>query len=277
MATDYLLWVSAGYALLTVAICTIEVKRTRRCGPDVLTIFMALFLLQCCLPGMVIFGCLRFTGLHQPTDNPVFDRIFAAVDCSSALMLLGLTAWFAILMYIFMALGAVVLRRGSFNLPSGQWLLLRASPTRLVILLLFGLILTLISFSRMGDTVVDRYANLIQFRAGSDQVESSTLSTLAFLLTQTWLWLSVVALFVLVERRGRNLAWYFCLICAVIFAILLVSRRAIFIPVLLAYLTLVLFDGRWRIKFVLAVSIPILLCVAFGKEALSAVAFGGVN
>lgn len=275
LATDDLIWVAAGYVLLTIAIFAIEVKRTRSCGPDVLTLFMALFVLQCCLPGIVIFGCLPITGVDQPTGNAVFDRIFAAMDPWSAWLVLGLTAWFAILIYIFMALGAAVMRRAQPGLCYGEWIMLRGSPARLLTVQIFGLALTMISFWRMGDSFVGRYASLIEFRAGSDQVESNGLANFAFLLTQTWIWLSVVTLFVLFERRGRNLAWYFSLICAAIFAVLAVSRRAIFIPLLLAYVTLVLFDGRWRAKFVLAASVPILLWIAFGKEALSAVAFGG--
>lgn len=275
MGTDYLPWISAGYALLTGVICAIEAKRIQRSGPDVLSLFMGLFLLQCCLPGIVIFGCLPFTGFDEPTDNPVFDRVFANMDFSSALLVLEMTAWFAVLMYLFMGLGAVVMRRVAPAPPASKWIVLRGSSSRLLIVLSFGLILTLVAFWSMGDTMLDRYSSLIGFRAYSDDVDRSTLVNFAFLLTQAWLWLSIVALFVLLERRHRGLAWYFCVVCALIFVVLSVSRRAVFIPILLVYFTLVLFDGRWRAKFVLAASIPILLCVAFGKEALSAVAFGG--
>lgn len=276
LGTDYLPWVAFGYLLLTAVICGIEVMRTRMCGPDVLTLFMAMFLLQCCLPGIVIFGFLPFTGLDQPTGNPVFDRIFAAMDLSSAMLVLGLTAWFAFLIYIFMALGAVLIRRAALHrLPSGQWLMLRASPTRLLVVLSVGLALTVLGFWHMGDSLVDRYSRLIELRAGVEAVEGDRLSNFAFSLSQTWTLLSPVALFVLSERRGRTLIWYCCLIGAGTFAVLSVSRRALFIPVLLAYFTFVLSDGRWRLKSVLAASIPILLLVAFGKEAFAAVAFGG--
>lgn len=275
MTTDHLIWVSAGYALLTIAIFAIEVKRTRRGGPDVLTLFMALFVLQCCLPGIVIFGCLPTTGVYQPTGNPVFDRIYATMDYSSALLILVMTAWFAILVYIFMALGGVIIRRILPDLHDDEWILLRGAPVRLFIVLLVGLALTMVSFWSMGGTLVDRYASLIEFSAGSSEVMGSSLNNFAFPLTHSWLWLSVVALFVLFERRGRDLAWYFCLTCTLIFVALAVSRRAIFIPIFLGYFTAVLFDGRWRIKAVLAASLPLALWIAFGKELLSAIAFGG--
>jgi hypothetical protein len=274
LATDDLIWVAAGYVLLTIAIFAIEVKRTRSCGPDVLTLFMALFVLQCCLPGIVIFGCLPITGVYQPTGNPVFDRIFATMDYSSALLTLAMTAWFAILIYIFMALGAVVIRR-IFGSGDNAWIMLRGAPARLVMVLLVGLALTMVSFWSMGDTLVARYASLIELSAGSTEVLGSSLNNFAFPLTHSWLWLSVVALFVLFERRGRDLAWYFCLTGTLLLVALAVSRRAIFIPIFLAYFTSVLFDGRWRLKFVLAGAIPLVLWIAFGKELLAAIAFGG--
>lgn len=276
LGNGYVLWVCAGYALLTITICVIEVKRTRSSGPDVLSLFMALFLVQCCLPAIVIFGCLRITGVDQPTGNAMFDGIFAVTDLSSSLLVLGLTAWFAILIYLFMGFGSIVIRRVLPDVAPNRWILFRASLARLLIVLLLGAALTVVAFWKMGDTLFERYARLIAFRAGSDEFDGKhTLNTVAFLLTQTWMWLSVVALFAIFERRGRNFAWYVCLLCLMIFALLAVSRRAIFIPMLLAYFTVVLFDGRWRVKAVVVASLPVLVWVAFGKDVLSAVAFGG--
>lgn len=274
LGTEYLPWVSAGYVALTASICAFEAKRIRASGPDVLSVFMVLFLLQCCVPGIVIFACLPFTGLSQPTDNETFDRIFAAMDLSSALMVLGLTACFVVFIYVFMAAGAILMRR-LLPAESGRAsIVLRGSDKLMLAVISFALVLTLITFWQGGDTLVERYINLIEERGGSEKVEYSTLNNLAFLLLQGWLWLSVVALFVLFERRGRTAAWYFCLVCMLIFALLATSRRALFIPILLAYLTLVLFDGRWRMKFILLALIPILVWVAFGKEIFNAVAAG---
>ena len=277
MGTEYLIWVAVGYALLTIAIIAFEVRRTRASGPDVLSLFMAVFVLQCCLPGIVIFGCLPFTGIHQPTGNPAFDRIFAASDFPSALLVLGLTASFAFFLYVFMTLGKIVMRRLIPAASDRGWFVLRGSAAGLLVLLTLGLVLSLASFWLLGDTLIDRYVSLIELRAYSDEVKLTSLSNSAFLLMQCWGWLSIVALFVLFERNGRDLAWYCCLAGAVIFAVLATSRRAIFIPILLGYFTLVLFDGRWRLKSLLVVSIPIFLWVAFGKEILAAVAYGGTT
>lgn len=276
MGANEFFWVSGGYVLLTVAIFLYEMKRTGATGPDVLSVFMALFVLQCCIPGVVIFGCLPFTGLDQPTGNPAFDRIYAATSVPSALLVLGLTGCFVFFVYAFMALGAVTMRRGGgAALPERSSLLILGSSARILVMLALGTALTLTGFWFIGDSLVERYANVILLRGYSDTVASTTLNAFAFGLTQTWEWLALVALFVLLERRGRTPGWYFCLLCVVIFAFLGVSRRAIFIPPILAYFTLVLFDGRWRVKLVLAISIPILLLVAYGKEAFSAVAYQG--
>jgi hypothetical protein len=66
-----------------------------------------------------------------------------------------------------------------------------------------------------------------------------------------------------------------CLASLIALAVLGVSRRAIFIPFLLAYLTLVLFDGRWRTRWILAALVPVIVLVGFGKEIFSSVASGG--
>jgi hypothetical protein len=277
LGTEYLPGIAAGYALLILAIFASEVRRTRAAGPDVLSLFMAVFVLQCCAPGVVIFGCLPFTGVDQPTDIPAFDRIFAAVDLPSALLVLGLTASFAFFLYVFMALGGTVMRQLIPGSSDGGWFVLRGSATGLLILVTLGLVLSLAMFWSLGDTLVDRYIRLIELRANYLELELNSLSKFALPLMQCWCWLSIVALFLLFERRGRDLVWYCCLTCSVILAVLSVSRRAIFIPILLAYFTLVLFGGRWRLKWLLMASIPILLWVAFGKEMLAAIASGGTS
>ncbi len=266
---------SAGYAVLTGAIGLFEAKRIRVAGADVTTIFIALFVLQCCLPGIVIYCCLPFLDQHAPTGIQAFDRIYFATDLPTALLVLGLVAWTVVLFYAFSALNEVLLRRLIPPLPHRSYFILSGFPARLLFLLTIGFLLTIISFYMLGDTLVDRYANLILVRSASDKVQPNLVNTYGFVLTQTWAWLSIPALFVIFERRGRDLSWFLCLLFTVVFALLSVDRRAIFIPILLAYLTFVLFDGRWRLRLVTAAAIPILVWVAFGKEFLASIAYGG--
>jgi hypothetical protein len=273
LSRDSFLLVSAGYAILTGAIWVFEAKRIRTTGADVITIFITLFVLECCLPGIVMYGCLPFVDEHEPTGNPVLDRIFFATDVPTAFLVLGLVAWTALCFYAFTALNGVLLRRVFPSLPVRSYFVVAGFPLRLVVVLTMGFLLTMMSFYTLGDTLVERYANLILLRARSEDVKATLLNTYGFVLTQTWGLLSVPALFVIFERRGRGLLWLLCLLFAVIFALLTGDRRAIFIPILLVYLTFVLFDGRWRVRFVAAAAFPILVWVAFGKELLGAIAY----
>jgi hypothetical protein len=238
-------------------------------------VFISLFVLQCCLPGLVIFACLPFVDPLHPTDVDAFDQIFTSMDFPAALLVLGLSAWFVCFFYALTALTGNFLRRLGTDLPRRSRFVVFGAVPRLLGVLAFGVVLTFVSFWLIGDTLLERYANLILFRQYSEDVERNLLSIYAFSLTESWAWLSVPALFVISEVRGRGVAWYFCLACVIAFAVLGVSRRSIFIPMLLAYLTLVLFDGRWRLKWILAALIPVLLLVGFGKEIFGTTAAGG--
>jgi hypothetical protein len=271
---DYFPLVSLGYAALTGAICMYERNRIRASGPDVVTVFMFLFVLQCCLPGIVIFACLPFVDPLSPLDNLAFDRILSRVDALTACLVLGLTASFAVFFYGILHFSGNLLRAAGRTLPSGQRFVVFGAEGRLLTVLAFGVAFTLISFFFIGDSMIERYTNLILLRQYSEDVESNVLTAYGFALTQSWAWLSVPALFVVSDTRGRGILWYICVASLVTLAVLGVSRRAIFIPFLLAYLTLVLFDGRWRVKWLLAASIPVLIWVGFGKEILSTVASG---
>lgn len=271
--TGYYFLVSLGYLMLTVAVGAYEARRIRATGPDTISVFIVLFVVQCCLPGIVIYACLPLVPGPAPTDIDAFDRIFAALDLPAALLVLGLTAWFVFFFYVFAAFGGRVWKNLFGPAPSDLRLVLTGSPPRLLIVLALGLSLTLTSFYFLGSSMIERLTKLILFRAGDPTVQGSLLTAYGFALTQTWAWLSVPALFVIYERHGRRLPWYLCLSFLVVFAVLGVSRRALFIPLLLTYLTLVLFDHRWRPRWLLAAAIPILLWIAFGKELIGVLAF----
>jgi hypothetical protein len=70
--------VSAGYAVLSATIGLFEARRIRTSGPDLITLFVVIFVLQCTLPGIVIYACLPFVDPEQPTGVPPFDRIYGA-------------------------------------------------------------------------------------------------------------------------------------------------------------------------------------------------------
>ena len=265
--------VSLGYVLLTLAVAAFEAKRIRGRGPDVISVFIVLFLLQCCLPGIVIYACLPLVDPSSPTEVGAIDRIYASADVSTALLVLGLTAWFIFFFYAFAAINARLLGRFGTHAARQLRLVFTGSPLRLLIVLTFGLALSLASFYVLGSSISERYINLILFRAGYQQGEEKLLNALGLALTQIWAWLSIPALFAIYERHGRRLLWWVCLVFLAVFMVLGVSRKALFIPIVLMYLTLVLFDQRWRLKWLLAGAIPILVWIAFGKELIGIIAY----
>ena len=266
---------SLAYAVFGLAVLLFERQRTRRSGVDAITIFIAILFIQCCIPGIVMYAALPFVDPTAPTGNPVFDKIFQAADLTSALLVLCMTVWFVVFFYVGCAVGRLALERSRALASRIQSFRLTVMDRRLLVLLVGGLAVTLWSFYLMGDTLLARYANLILLRADYEGVERNVLNSNAFGLTQAWSWLTVIALFAIAERRGRGGLWLACLALLIIFALLGVSRRALFLPILLAYLTVVLHGGTWRGRWIFAACVPVLLLVAFGKEILGVVAWGG--
>ena len=271
--SGYYFLVSLGYAFLTLAVGAFEARRIRATGPDTISVFIVIFVVQCCLPGIVIYACLPLVEGSSPTDVAAFDRIFSSADLSAALLVLGLTAWFVCFFYCFAELGGRLLKRLVANAPSESRIVITGSPVGLLMVVAFGLAFSLASFYILGSSLVERFANLLLFRGGDKDVQANLFNAFGLGLTQSWAWLCVPALFVMNEYR-RRLSWLFCLISLSVFVLLGVSRRALFIPILLTYLTLLLFDRRWRFKWLLAAAIPVVLWIAFGKELLGILAFG---
>jgi hypothetical protein len=267
--------VAAGYLLLGLAVWWFEAGRIRRIGPDTITVFVVICLLQTCLAGIAIYAMLPLVNPAEPTGVGVFDRIFQAVDPTIALLVLLLTAWFMVFFYIGCALARLGLQHGPSASPAHASYDLSVRLTRLVPLLVGGAAVTYLSFYLMGDSFLTRYVNLILFRAGALEVERNALNSNSLALTQTWGWLSVVALVSARERRGRGPIWLLCAVLTVGFVLMGVSRRALFLPILLLYLTEVLHTGRWRLGWIIAIAVPLGFLLAYGKEALSALAFGG--
>lgn len=262
------------YALFALAVLVVELRRTRGSRADATSIFVALALLQCCLPAIALYAMLPFVNPQVPTGNGVLDRILQSANPTSALLVLAMTVWFIVFFYASLAVGRLALGSDAPARVRGG-LIVSVSPERLLLVLTGGLGLTLLSFWLLGDNLLSRYANLILLRAGYEGIERNALNANAFSLTQTWSWLSVLALFCVRERWGRRWLWWICLVTAVIFAALGASRRGLFLPLVLGYLTLVLHDGRWRLRWIVGSLVPLVLLIAFGKQAFSALAYSG--
>jgi hypothetical protein len=266
--------IAFAYVMFSLGMAALEIRRIRATGPDAITVFVVIFMLQCCLPGIGIYASLPLADSTDPTGNYVFDYIFSQVHVTAALLVLALTIWFAAFVYIG-AFGGRLLFRRLYPQSTAAAFRIEGVGYRLVVIILGGLTLTLVSFYLMGGDMVERYANLIRLRAYSEEVERTGLNAYGTQLTQTWAWLSIPAIFVLYTGRKRGLVLCIFIIISALFALLGASRRAIFIPIVLSYLSVLLYDGKWRLRLIVGLAIPILAWVVFGKEIFSAIAFGG--
>lgn len=261
------------YVAFVLAVYGFEARRTRNNGIDPISLFVTLLLLQCCFPVVVIYSLLPFLGRDDLTGVYAFDRVLRHTDLSSALLILVLTVLFLISFYLSCGLGRKVLDR---LFPTSNYVIdVRLRGVNLGVLLLVGIAFTLYSFVQLGDSWVGRYANLVLLRADDPQVERTALNATAFSLTETWSWLSIVAIFSVWESRCRRLVLPVLISAAVVFAVLGASRRAIFIPLVMTYLVIALYSNRWKIRWVVVAALPLIAWVAFGKNLLAALAYDG--
>ena len=274
MTTEYLV-VALLYLTATIALLWFEHRRTRAHGLDPIAIFIAVCILQCGIPGIIIFGALPFVNPAAPTGAPVFDRVLQTTDVTTALLVLTFTVWFVISFYLGAATARLALGKYREARPESPPFVLSVRLGRLLAIVAAGTAIALWSFSLLGSNLLDRYSNLILLRGGFSSVQRTALNANALSLTQTFGWLSLLAVISVYQRRGRDWLWVVCLGCAAMFALLGVSRRAIFLPLVLAYLAFALYGGRWRLRWVVLGAVPLIVWVAYGKTLLAAVAFGG--
>ncbi|HJP58830.1 MAG TPA: hypothetical protein VJ865_02485 [Gemmatimonadaceae bacterium] len=273
MSRIYLL-VALGYVLFALAVVQIEFRRTRARGIDVTTVFIGLCMIQCCIPGIAIYSFLPLVDRAAPTGIDAFDRVYHAMDPTLAFAVLLLTVWFVLFIYIGSGLGRLILSSERLGGRKSYSFLLSVSLQRTFVVLAVGLLLTLLSFYLLGDSLPVRYANLILLRAGAPEIERTALNANAFALTQTWGFLAILAIFAAYETKGRGGAWIIAILLALVFAVLGVSRRALFLPIIFCYFTVSLQRAKFRLKWIAIAAVPMLLLLAYGKEILASVAFG---
>jgi hypothetical protein len=269
------LFVALAYLVFAASVGAFEYWRVRRTGVDTITIFVVILMLQCCAAGIVIYGLLPYVDPSSATGVHAFDRILQDTDIVLALLVLCLTVWFAVFFYVGCALARAAFSRLWPAVPGHKSTAVHVHGGRLTVVLVFGMALSLYVFYLMGDSLVNRYAQLVLYRAFEGDVERDALNANAFALTQTWSWLTVIAIFCIAGTRRWRWLIPVCALALLTFALLGVSRRALFLPVLMIYLTVVLYSSRWRLRWIAAAAVPLVLVVAFGKNALATFAYGG--
>lgn len=274
MSNGYLA-VALAYAVFAVALYRFEAHRTRHGGVDAITIFIVLFVLQCCLAGFLIYAALPFVDPDSATEVPAFDRILQRADLTTAFLVLCMSIWFVVFFYVGTALTRALLPRHAAVVADVGTHSLRLRVVPLLVVIVLGVTLTVYSFMQLGDDMLTRYANLVLFRGQEGDVERNALNANALALTQTWAWLTVAAIFCVFAERGRRWLLPVAIAVLLLLALLGVSRRALFIPVLMIYLMSVLYGRRWRLRWVAAAALPLLLVLAFGKNMLAAIGATG--
>ncbi len=273
--SSWFLLVALAYLVLIAGIYRFESHRTRLNGLDAISVFLFLFVLQCCFSAAGIYGVLPFLDAAHLTGVYAFDRILSGTDLTSALLVFGLTAGFVLFFYVGCAIGRRTLAR--LCPPPDEQVVhsIRIYRGRITAVLVLGLVLTLYSFMQLDDTMIGRYANLVLFRAQDPQVERNALNASAFALTQSWSWLSILAVFCIGESRKLRGLLVLFILAALTLALLGASRRALFIPLLMTYLAFVLYSNSWKLRWVAAAAVPLVVWVAFGKNLLAALAYQG--
>lgn len=263
--------VSLGYLAFAVGVLLYEARRIRANGIDTISVFVVLFLLQCCLSAIVIFALLPFVDRDNPTSVYAFNKILSQVEVLTAALVLALAVAFLLFFYIGSKLGRYVMARlwpatsSVLTIAVGKW--------RISLTLIFGFLFTAYSFYLLGDSMLARYTNLILLRSGDPAVVRTALNANAYALTQTFAWLSVIAIFCFLEARWRRILLPIFFAVSIVFAVWGVNRRAFFIPIVMSYLTVALYSNRWRLRWVAIAAIPLVVWVAFGKNLLSSVAY----
>jgi hypothetical protein len=270
MSQGFLL-VAFGYAVFAVAVGVYEWRRTRANGIDAISLFVVIFMLQCCFSAIAIYSLLPFVDPTDITSVRAFNRILGRLDVPTAATVLCLTASFLMFVYLGSRFGRVAMNR--FWPPTNDVWTISMEKRRISALLLLGMLVIGFSFWQLGDSMLVRYTNLILLRSNDPTVERTALNANAFSVTQTWAWLSLIAIFCMMESRWRKFLVPVFIVFAVVFAVLGVSRRALFLPILMVYLTLVLYSNKWHMRWVMAAAVPLVLWIAFGKNLLAAVAY----
>lgn len=265
------LLLAAQYAVLLLLLGASEWRRHGR-GVDPTSVFTAIVGMQCVVPALGLHLTMPYVDRFAPTGNAIFDHILRQTSFVDGELVFVLLAWFLLAFRITANLVAGPPRSESPGTEHGaKHLDVRAWA--LVPLLLAGFLLTIHFFVGLGDSVLERYASLVLYRAGHPAIARTALRENAFLLIQAWSWLTVLCLFVLKDKQARW-QWWGTLAMALGFALLSGSRRALFIPLLIGYFAHVMRTGRWYLGRLAVAGVPAVAWVAYGEVIIGALAMG---
>lgn len=254
------------------AVGLFELVRISRHGVDSMTLFMLIFAIQCLLPATCLALLYLFSTNGLVTGNPFFDRVYeltGPIELSLVIAFAGSFVGFTYLTY------SVVFAKLS---PLVQGQPIRSIGVRLplyIAIVAAGLLSGFYLVLSFGGGLVEGFRTMILFRNLDPSIERNFVNANLFSATQTFLFVGMLAPFV-VGRDGRIArSWPIWLAAVVALALFGASRRAFFIPIVFFMFVILLRGGRVGIVFLVLASISAGLVVVFGKTLLSAFAGTG--
>jgi len=262
-----LYWTAAFVAVfLCVGVVIAEFVRTWPRQFDSFTIFLLIYFLQVLGPGAAIFTVLALSGAKKfQLNNAFFDHVYNSIDGYHALLVVAFGAVFLIL--AFLTYRVVATEARAATMPA-QFRLEVSSPM-LKFLVMLGLASGVTLILSFGDSVASGYRGLVRFRNLDPEITRTFVNANMFSLTQTFLLLGFLGLF-LVRRRQilspASVGWMAIIGALALFC---VSRRSALIPALLVVFTLLLAGYRpklWQFVTLGGVGVAVIFG---GKQVLS--------
>lgn len=259
-------WVSVGYLLFFVLIVAVERCRTLRQGKyDFLTLFWILFALQAVIPPLIVTAILGFHGNEVDTNVGLYNRILHDLTPSVALatLMLSMLFWIVICASWF-ALKKVYIGRefpGNYRFAQS----LKLYNWIAVIVIGVALMLLLVRILGGGLAGVER---VVLLRIGILGGVPATAIHIYFGFTQAFAFIAVLGIARYGARRDY-LRMSACLIVALFFGAMTVSRREILLEFVFLYFTYVLLVGRLRLTYLAIIGIICVPILLYGKNALN--------
>ena len=266
---------SAFYLFLTVLLICLERNRTRRKGPDFLTLFVVIFALQNIIPGMVISFLLGQYARSPDLQNEFFDRIYQHISPIYIFLSAMMSFSFLLALYIFYH---KFYSRYTQTTESPGRTNLQVVPWRLWSVMLLGVFSSYFLLKSMGQhTLLNSLGALALYRAG-DGVSRTFINANLFALTQTFALLSIIPFVYFVSRPGgfgKLLRLVLATSGVIVFSLLCVSRRALPLDILLIYFTLVIVNKKWYLRFAGVAFLLFLPVLIYGKAVIYSIGAGG--
>lgn len=270
-----MIFASALYLFLTVLLFCMERSRTKRRGPDFLSLFVVVFALQNIIPGMVISFLLSQYARPPDLQNDFFDRIYQQISPVYIFLSAMMSAAFIFTLYI---VYHKLYSRYTQTTGDPRRTRLQVVPSRLWLVMLLGVFSSYFLLKSMGqDSLLNSYRALALYRAGAGESRTFVNANL-FALTQTFSLLSIIPFVYFVSKPGglgKSLRLVIASAAVIVFSLLCVSRRALPLDILLIYFTMVIVNKKWYLKFAAVGFLLFLPVLIYGKAVIYSIGAGG--